>query len=107
MIRGDRRFRIDLKAQWAQIFRGLTEGEPEPNPDRRGKRALDTIRQQATLADGWVSMTEEERNSLILDTAVPLPRRGHCRNLRRRTALLLRVLLIDGIKAAGRRAAKR
>ena len=63
---------------------------------------LDMIRQHVTLREGENAANHFTAGSLV-DAAFPMPVSGPFRGLRRKTALAVRVLMIDGPGAAIRR----
>lgn len=102
-LRNIGRFNVDLSAQWRRIFDSLMRQEKADEQDSLGKLALDTIRQQVTLVNSWNSLTGVEKSDLALELAFPEPKSGPARSVRRKAALFLRVLLIDGFRSVADR----
>ena len=97
------RFDIDLKEPWQDILKSF--GKPAgvlSNGGKVDKMALDMIRQHVTLREGENAANHFTADSLV-DAAFPMPVSGPFRGLRRKTALAVRVLMIDGPGAAIRR----
>ena len=98
-----KRFNIDLAAQWQEIFTQIMNRDPGFIQDPRGTLSLNTIRQQVTLRGDWETLSGKEKSAKALDVAFPLPESGPLKSLRRKTALMLRVLLIDGVQGVAQR----
>lgn len=99
-----RRFDVDLHKQWGSIFEKLETEESQGRMDLRGKMALDTIRQQATMRTDADFLQGREGSKLLLNMAFPVPQNGPLKELRRKIAILSRVLLIDGFQGVLNRA---
>ena len=89
------RLNINLEERWRDIFGAMLQEKTEPEQNTTLRTVLDTIRQQATMREPRLIQTE---SNYILDAAIPYPERGPFRRMRRKMALMIRIVLIDGFQ---------
>ena len=98
-----RSFNIDLEDLWKNVFTGIISEEVTDGQDTGGKLALDTIRQHVTLRSDLDIVNGRNMSDMALAVAFPSPKKGPAKGLRRKAALLSRVLLIDGFSGVAQR----